>query len=356
MGLISRFTNLFRSKAHAVLDRVENPEEQLDYLYEKLTGQKKLAARAIRDATADRNLIRNELDEQRSEMQRAHDSAKAYRTKALKLEQEGADPIQIERYNDAAKRLLADFLKRQKQVEELGNRLEKANLSVNTLKEKQIDLETKLEDLRSRKEQLKSEWRMAKAEERISGSLAGFESGFSDMDLTLGRIEEKVKRKKALAQASTEVLAEQQAGAAIDLPLLGGVDDTDVALAQLDKELKMDLALPASDTAYFCVAVSGGGTWALEESLRSDILEKLNAVDNQLTQLNESGDLTQSQFDDIYPQLFTLIRQKGKLVGRDLTAEDVGATYHNPEFNFPPEDLDFEEAQKLFEGEGLIPG
>lgn len=355
MGLISRFTNVFRSKAHAVLDKVENPEEQLDYLYEKLSGQKKLAARAIRDATADRNLIRNELDEQRSEMQRAHDSAKAYRAKALKLEQEGADPAQVERYNAAAKRLLSDFLKRQKRVEELSERLDKANISVNTLKEKRIDLETKLEDLRSRKEQLKSEWRMAKAEERISGSLAGFESDFSDMDLTLGRIEEKVKRKKALAQASTEVLAEQQAQEAIDLPLTEEVD-TDVALAQLDKELKAELALPGSDVEYYCVAISGGGTWALEASLKDDMLAKLNEVDNQLTQLNTEGTLTQSQFDEIYPQLFTVIRQKGKLVGRDLTVEDVGQAYHQPELTLPPEDLEFEEAQKLFEGEGLIPG
>lgn len=355
MGLISRFRNLFRSKANAILDKVENPEEQLDYLYEQLLEQKKLAARAIRDATADRNLIRNELDEQRSNMQRAHDSAKAYRAKALRLEQQDVAEDQIQRYNDGAKRYLAEFLKRQKRVEELDQRLEKANLSVNTLKEKRIDLETKIDDLRARKEQLKSEWRMAKAEERITGSLAGFESDFGDMDLTLGRIEEKIKRKKAIAEASTEVLAEQQLNEAIDLSLPGSLE-AEAALAQLDEDLKADPALPGSDTSYFFIAISGGGTWALDEAQRSTLLDKLNQVDNELSQLNEQRQLIPEKFDALYPQLFALIRAEGKLVGRDVTAEETGDAYLTPEIKLPPEDLEIEEAHYLFKGEGLLPG
>ena len=355
MGLISRFRNLFRSKANAILDKVENPEEQLDYLFEQLQEQKKLAARAIRDATADRNLIRNELEEQRSGMQRAHDSAKAYRAKALKLEQEGAAEEQIQRFNDGAKRYLTEFLKRQKRVEELSDRLEKANLSVNTLKEKQISLETKIDDLRARKEQLKSEWRMAKAEERITGSLAGFENDFGDMDLTLGRIEEKIKRKKAVAEASTEVLAEQQLSEAIDISLPGSLD-AEAALAQLDKELRADPALPGSDTSYFFIGISGGGTWALDEAQRENLMDMLNVVDNELSRLNDQQQLTSEQFDALYPKLFSLIREQGKLVGKDLTAEETGDAYLRPEIKLPPEDLELEEAHHLFEGEGLLPG
>ncbi len=354
MGLISRFRNVFRSKANAVLDKMEDPEEQLDYLYEQLLEQKKMAARAIRDATADRNLIRNELDEQRSEMQQDHDKAKVYRAKALKLDQEGAGEDQIAKYNDAAKQLLAGFLSHQKRVEELDERLVKANLSVNTLKEKQIDLDAKIEDLRSRKEQLKSEWRMAEAEERISSSLAGFESDFSDMDLTLGRIEGKIKHKKALAEASSEVMAEQQLSGSLpdlELPSL----EAEAALAELDRELTGDPALPGTDTTYFCIAMSGGGTWAIEEQNREKVLEQLNKFDDEITQLNEKNQLTPEKFDEMYAGMFSLIRKQGRLVGRDLTAEDVGASYYQPEVKLPPEDLDFEEAQQVFQGEGLVP-
>ncbi|HEY5595947.1 MAG TPA: PspA/IM30 family protein [Candidatus Bipolaricaulota bacterium] len=357
MGLISRFRNLFRAKAHAILDKVENPEQQLDYLYEQLVEQKKLAARAIRDATADRNLIRNELDEQRSAMQKAHDSAKAYRARALKLEAEGADESQTGRYNEVAKRLLTEFLKRQKRVDELQSRLEKAEVSVNTLKEKLIDLEAKIEDIRSRKEQLKSEWRMAKAEERISGSLAGFENDFSDMDMTLGRIEEKIKRKKALAQASTEVLADQRMTSTdpLDIALAGSMD-TEAALMELDKELQGELALPHAHVSYFFIGASGGGTWALSEAERDEVMKKLNTIDNKLSQLNEKGQLTPQIFDEVYPQLFAFIRAKGKLVGRDLTFEEAGDAYLKPELKLPPEDLEFEEALKVFKGEGLFNG
>lgn len=354
MGLISRFRNVFRSKANAVLDKMEDPEEQLDYLYEQLLEQKKMAARAIRDATADRNLIRNELEEQQAAMQEDHDKAKAYRAKALKLEQEGAAPDQVEKYNDAAKQLLTGFLSHKQRAEELSERLEKANLSVNTLKEKQIDLDAKIEDLRSRKEQMKSEWRMAEAEERISSSLAGFESDFSDMDLTLGRIEGKIKHKKALAEASTEVMADQESDSglpSLELPSL----EAEAALAELDKELGGSHALTGSDETYFCIAVSGGGTWAIEESNRDKVLEQLNKFDDEITQLNEKDQLTPEKFDEMYKGMFALVRKQGRLVGRDLTAEDVGNAYYQPEVKLPPEDLDFEEAQQVFKGDGLVP-
>jgi len=353
MGLISRFRNVFRSKANAVLDKLEDPEEQLDYLYEQLLEQKKMAARAIRDATADRNLIRNELEEQQSEMQEDHDKAKVYRAKALKLEQEGAGEDQVAKYNDAAKQLLGGFLNHQKRAEELEDRLGKAKLSVNTLKEKQIDLDAKIEDLRSRKEQLKSEWRMAEAEERISSSLAGFESDFSDMDLTLGRIEGKIKHKKALAEASTEVLGEQGNSGLPDLELPSL--EAEAALAALDQELTGEPALTGSNASYFCIAISGGGTWAVEEQNREKMLEQLNKFDDEITQLNEKNQLTPEKFDEMYASMFALVRKQGRLVGRDLTADDVGNSYYQPEVKLPPEDLDFEEAQQVFQGDGLVP-
>jgi hypothetical protein len=262
---------------------------------------------------------------------------------------------QIERYNDGAKRMLTDYVKRQKRVEDLTDRLDKANMSVNTLKEKQIDLDAKIEDLRSRKDQLKSEWRMAKAEENISSSLAGFENDFSDMDFTLGRIEEKIKRKKALAEASTEVIAEQQLASDpldLSLPEL----DAEAALAELDRELKGDPALPGSDISYFCISISGGGTWAIDEQERNAITTQLNDIDNELTQLNESGQLTSENFDPLFGEMYSLIRQKGKLVGRDLTVEDAGSAYPNPEIKLPPEDLEYDEAGQIFAGEGLFPG
>ncbi len=353
MGLISRFRNLFRSKANAILDKLENPEEQLEYIYEQLMQQKKLAVRAIRDATADRNLIRNELEEQKNTMQKAHDTAKAYRAKAMQLQDDGAGEDQISRYNQAAKRNLEDYLKRQKAVQDLEGRLEKANISVNTLKEKQIDLETKLENLRTQKQQLKSEWRMAQTEERISSSIAGIENDFSDMDLTMARIEEKIKRKKAQAEASAEVVSEQQLAESSD-PILEAGLDADSALQELDREIRGEPAL--TNTDYFFIAVSGGGTWALPENQRVDIEAELNEIDNRLNALNEQDKLSQEAFNELYPKLFQLIRSRGKLVGRDLPSEELAADYLSPDIKLPPEDLEFEEAHNLFKGEGILPG
>lgn len=352
MGLISRFRNLFRAKASAILDKLEDPEEQLEYVYEQLLEQRKLALRAIRDATADRNLIRNELEEMKTAMQRAHESAKAYRAKALSLQNEGAGEDQVHRYNEAAKRFLEEYLQRQQQVETLESRLEKANLSVNALREKQIDLETKLENLRAKKQQLKTEWNLAKAEERITSSLAGIESDFSDMDLTMARIEEKIKRKKAQAEASAEMVTQTLPTA----PPLPTAVDTEAALAALDRELGQEPALPSSSTVYFYIAISGGGTWALPQADREQIERQLNELDNELNDLNEKGQLTQEKFEELYPKLFAIIRQRGKLVGRDLPPEELDEAYLKPDFKLPPEDLEYEEALHLLKGEGLIPG
>ena len=366
MGLFSRFKNVLKAKTSAVIEKFEDPEEQLDYAYEQLLEERKRIDRAVRDAIANRNLIRNELEEQQRQMEKAFESAKKYRTRALQLQEKLGDKDdpdtkqKVKTLNETAMKLLMEKLKREERVKELSIKLEKAEVRINAMKEKRIDLKAKLDDLRAKKEELKSEWRMAKAEERIAGALTGIGSDFSDVSLTIERMEEKVKRKKALAAATADVaeLDKDVIEAEAEREML-----TEVSLEDLDRELlaegKINKMLAPGKLSFFLVAVSGGGTWAFPVERREEILKQLNELDDELTELNKKGALTLEKFNEIYPKIFKFIREKGKLVGRDIDLASVlpeGQSYPEAEVKLPPEDLEYEEALALFQGKGLIAG
>lgn len=367
MGLFSRFKSVIKAKTSAVLEKLEDPEEQLDYAYEQLIEERKRIDRAVRDSIADRNLIRNELEEHQRQMERAFESAKKYRTRALQLQEKLGDKEdpdtqqKIHKLNEAAMKLLMEKLKREERVKDLSIKLEKAEVRINSMKEKRIDLKAKLEDLRAKKEELKSEWRMAKAEERIAGALTGIGGDFSDVSLTLERMEEKVKRKKALAAATADVaeldkdVIELEAEAEKEML-------AEVSLEELDRELlaegKIKMLAPGK-LSSFLIAISGGGTWAFPAEHKEEILKQINELDDELTELNKKEALTPEKFNEIYPKIFKLIREKGKLVGRDIDLASVlpeGQPYAEPEVKLPPEDLEYDEALALFQGKGLIAG
>ena len=111
--------------------------------------------------------------------------------------------------------------------------------------------------------------------------------------------------------------------------------------------------------AYFLISISGGGTWAFPTENKDEILDKINEPDNELAAINERGELTEAKFNVLYSQIFDLIRSRGLLVGEDIEIDEVldeEEAFPTPDLILPPEDLDYEEANSLFKGEGLIPG
>lgn len=111
--------------------------------------------------------------------------------------------------------------------------------------------------------------------------------------------------------------------------------------------------------AYLLISISGGGTWAFPAENREEILDRINEPDNKIAYLNERGELTEENFNELYPQIFELIRSRGLLVGEDIEMDEVldeEEVFPSPDLTLPPEDMDYEEAIVLFKGEGLVPG
>ena len=111
--------------------------------------------------------------------------------------------------------------------------------------------------------------------------------------------------------------------------------------------------------AYLLISISGGGTWAFPAENREEILDRINEPDNRLASLNERGELTEENFNELYPQIFELIRSRGLLIGEDVEMDEVldeEEVFPSPDLTLPPEDMDYDEAIVLFKGEGLVPG
>jgi len=78
----------------------------------------------------------------------------------------------------------------------------------------------------------------------------------------------------------------------------------------------------------------------------SNLLDRLNDLDNQLIQLVATGD--QASFCSVLDKMIGLVRTEGDLVpAEELIGSDV---------ILPAPDTTLEEARELFTGEGIIPG
>jgi hypothetical protein len=90
------------------------------------------------------------------------------------------------------------------------------------------------------------------------------------------------------------------------------------------------------------VRISSEGQYRID----SDILDKLNEIDNQIVDLVGKGD--EQGFDKVFSEMLTFVRTQGKLVGEDEIVES--------DVILPPPDITLDEAAHLFHGEGLVPG
>jgi len=242
MGLFNRFSNVAKAKASKVVERFEDPDEQLDYAYEKLIEEKKKVDVAVRDSIAAKNLKKRELNEAQKKAVSVHNSALDYRKRALALEEkrpelEGAKlekaEMQVEQLNSAATQLLEGENRARERIPMLQQSVVDMEKKVRMLKDKQVDLTAKIQRFADKRTDLKSDYAMAKASKRVNDALSGIDGEISDVDLTVQRMTEKIRMEEAKAEASAEL--DTAAGTA------------DLGLSEIERELKTSDSLSALD-------------------------------------------------------------------------------------------------------------
>lgn len=222
---LSRIAAIIEAKINAILERFEDPREQLDYAYEKqLQYLHKLEISIADVATA-----KKRLEYQRN---RLLERAKDYREqaeRALKANREDLAMMALERKKTA-----------EMEAERLEEKIKDLEEDLEKLKETREKLKVKIEEFRTKKEVLKAEYDAAKAQVAIKESLTGVTKDAANAAAIIRRAEDKVEKMKARAEAIDELIA---TGGLIDVLEPEDRDLIERELAKEEVKLSAELEL-----------------------------------------------------------------------------------------------------------------
>ena len=233
MGLMQRFRLIFNAKANTALDRAENPNETLDYSYQK---QLELLQK-VRKGVADVATSRKRVELQINQLQQQSDKLTEQAQKALGLGREDLAREALTRKSGLTTQL-GDL---QAQHAQLQAEEEKLTLASQRL-------QAKVEAFRTRKETIKATYTAAQAQTRITEAVSGISEEMGDIGLAIQRAEDKTAQMQARAGAIDELLAS------------GALDDATAVNRGDDIARELDALSSQSDVEAELAALKSGGS------------------------------------------------------------------------------------------------
>jgi phage shock protein A len=224
---MQRFRFIFSAKANTALDRAENPNETLDYSYQK---QLELLQK-VRKGVADVATSRKRVELQINQLQQQSDKLTEQAQKALGLGREDLAREALTRKSGLASQL-SDL---QAQHAQLQGEEEKLVLASQRL-------QAKVEAFRTRKETIKANYTAAQAQTRITEAVSGISEEMGDIGLAIQRAEDKTAQMQARAGAVDELLA---SGALDDATAINRGDDIARELDALSSHSDVEAELAA---------------------------------------------------------------------------------------------------------------
>jgi phage shock protein A len=191
MGLMNRFSNLFKAKTNTVLERLEKPGEMLDYSFEK---QRELLNRLRRDV-AEVVTAKKRLEMQKAKLVSNTSTLDDQARRALDSNREDLARLALERKNAILQ-----------QVASMDNQINDIQMQQQKLEDTERRLSSKVEEFKTRKEVIKAQYSSAEAQVRIKESVTGISEEMSDVGVSLNRAEEKAQKMQAKAQALDEMI------------------------------------------------------------------------------------------------------------------------------------------------------
>ena len=221
MGLLSRTGEIIRAKFNALLNRAENPNETLDYSYEKQLTSLQNVKRGVADVVTAKKRL--ELQTQQLEQN------------VVKLDTQARQAVAAGR-KDLARQALERKSAIQQQLQDLDAQVKQLADQQQKLVDSQKQLEAKVEQFRSQKEVIKAQYSAAEAQVRIGEAATGIGRDMDNTGLAIQRAKDKTEQMQARASAIDELVT------AGDLQELGS-DKT-----QLDRELSQLASQQQVDT------------------------------------------------------------------------------------------------------------
>jgi phage shock protein A len=224
MGLMQRFSYIFKSKASKALDKYEDPRETLDYSYEKQLELLQKMRRGVADVATSRKRI---------ELQ-----AQQLQSAAAKLEGQAKQALAQNR-EDLAREALARRSGIATQLQDLQVQHDQLKAEEAKLVDASRRLQTKVEAFRTRKETIKASYTAAEAQTKIGEAVSGISEEMGDVGVAMQRAEDKVAQMQARSGALDELMA---SGGLDDLSAGGDRLQAELNRADDDSQVELELA------------------------------------------------------------------------------------------------------------------
>jgi phage shock protein A len=244
-GLAGRMSTVIKSKISRLLDRAEDPQETLDYGYQKQVESLQNVKKGIADVVTSKKRLQ-------MQSQKLEQSVVKLDTQARQALSQGKE--------DLARAALERKTVAQTELQSLDTQVKELEDQQVKLTENEKKLRAKVEAFRTKKEVIKAQYSAAEAQVKISEAAHGVGEQMADVGLAIQRAEDKTEQMRARAGAVEELEA---AGTFEDLTQLGsGQDDIDRELASLGAGQQVDDELAKMKTE---LGSGGGDKPALEE-------------------------------------------------------------------------------------------
>jgi phage shock protein A len=209
-GLMSRASEIMRAKFSKLLNNAENPEETLDYSYEKQLELLQNVKRGVADVTT----AKKRLELQTSQLEQS----------VVKLDTQARQALAQGR-EDLARQALERKSAVQLQLQGLDTQVQNLEAQQEKLVASQKQLSAKVEAFRTQKETIKAQYSAAEAQVRIGEAATGIGEQMADTGLAIQRAKDKTEQMTARAAAIDE------------LTTSGALEDYTSDQDQLDREL-----------------------------------------------------------------------------------------------------------------------
>ena len=209
-GLMSRAATIIKAKFSALLNRAENPQETLDYSYERQLESLQNVKRGVADVVTAKKRL--QLQTQQLEQN------------VVKLDTQARQAVAAGR-EDLARQALERKSGIQQQLQQLDTQVQQLEQQQEKLVGNEQQLQAKIEQFRSQKEVIKAQYSAAGAQVRIGEAATGIGRQMEDTGLAIQRAKDKTEQMQARASALDELVQ------------TGGLDDLTSDQTQLDREL-----------------------------------------------------------------------------------------------------------------------
>jgi phage shock protein A len=240
MSMFGRMNTIFQAKMSKVLDKAEDPNETLDYSYEKQLQLLQNVRRGLADLVTSKRRLQMQHDKLQQDMAHLDSQAQA----ALQQNREDLARTALQRKSGV-----------QEQITSLDTQIQGLETQQQKLTDAEKRLQTKIETFRTTKETIKAQYTASQAQVKISEAATGISEEMADVGLAVQRAQDKTEQMQARASALDDLVA---TGALTDLSG-GGGDDIDRQLADVSSSSDVDRQLAAMK-AQLQLPSGGSGT------------------------------------------------------------------------------------------------